>query len=319
MFNELSASAVAESRSEGRRRLVEMIGSAVAVADGQPLDLIAVRSYDIYGVLLGPGYAVSDWLRDVDRDLRTLFYKITNKTTLGEYIDDTVKDRFSVSEFSLGSRSDSSREVKAPGLGLAYLLDGVAVSLASEERWCQTVFDIRHLWLDSEAQEHTETVQVVNVSRQADVESAMDKLYQMWKRAMLHQRTGLSRGTISQALASFRHLVFGLDVEKQFHGLALDDRRVIWGKLIGLDSAVWEWRRSEAGRPTIQGIRPEGKATMDQFGDKRVYRNRHGENVTYKLHVSAGSRRVHFRIEPASRVIEVGYVGKHLPTKKFPN
>ena len=270
-------------------------------------------------MLLSPGYTVFDWLRDGDRDLRKLFYKITTKTGLGEHIDDAVRERFYLSMFLLDNRSGSSREVEVPGLGLAYLLDGVAASLASEERWRKLVIDVRHVWLDGEAQELTEIGQVVNVSRPADVEAATDKLYRLWKSAMWRQRTSLSRDTSSEALASFRHLVFGMDVEKQFRGLAVDDRRVVWGKFIELDSAVREWRRGRSERPSVPGIRSESQATMDQFGDKRVHRDRHGENATYELHVSAGSRRVHFQIEPEGNVIEVGYVGKHLPTTKFPN
>ena len=319
VFNELSADTLAESRSQGRQWLEQMLDSTAAVADGRALDFVAVRSCDLFGVVLSPGYAVNDWLRDGDRDLRKLFWKITTKTGLGEHIESAVKDRFYVSMFFLDDGAESNREVEAPGLGLAYLLDGVAASLASDERWCRPVIDIRHLWLDGEAQEQTENGQVVNVSRPADAEATTDRLYRIWKSAMWHRRSSLSHRTSSEALASFRHLVFGMDVAKQFRGLAVEDRRVVWGKFIELDSAVREWRRGKAKLPAVPGVRSEGKATMDQFGHGRVYRDRHGEDATYELHVSAGSRRVHFRIEPAGRAIEIGYVGKHLPTKKFPN
>ena len=298
-----------------------MIGSAVALADGQQLDFLTVQSCDIFGVQLSSGYAVADWLNDGDRDLRKLFFKITTKTGSEEHIDSAVKDRFYLSMFflDLEDRSGTSREVEAPGLGLAYLLDGIAASLPSEERWKSSAFDIRHLWLDDETRKQSEIGQVVNVSRTIDVEGVKDELYGMWKCTMWNQRKHLDQDTISLALASFRHLVFGMDVEKQFRGLAVEDRRVIWGKFIELDSAVREWRRGAAELTAVSGIRPEGKATMGKFGHKRVHRDRHGERATYQLHVSAGSRRVYFRTHSASKVIEVGYVGKHLPTKRFPN
>ncbi len=67
----------------------------------------------------------------------------------------------------------------------------------------------------------------------------------------------------------------------------------------------------------IPGLRPESQPTMEQFGDQRIFRDAEGQRRTYELHVSAGSRRIHLRISPRGRVIEIGYVGRHLDTVKF--
>ena len=288
---------------------------AVAIADGQPLDLLAIRNCDLFGISVGPGYTVSDWLHDVDRDLRTLFYKITTKTGLGEHVDAAVKDRFYASEFLVEAGESPSREIEARGLGLAYLLDGVAVSLTFEERWRRCVVIISHRWLDEEEQEHSDEVEVVNVSERSNVKAAADRHYQQWQSAVPGQRSAVSMGR--SLVGVFPHLALGMDVESQFRGLAVDTQRVIWGKFIEFDGAVREWRRVGAPLPKLPGIRSEGKATMDKYGENRVHRDRRGANATYKLHVSAGSCRIHFRVESGRKVVEVGYVGKHLPTKKF--
>jgi len=293
----------------------DMIRSALVIANGEPLDLIAIRGWDIFGMLIGSGYSVSDWLLDCDRDLRKLFYKISTKIGAGERIDNAVKDRFYASTFLVGDRRRPNRSVEAPGLGLAHLLDGVAASLASDEQWCKSSIDISHVWLDEEGQEHTDDVEVVNVSRLASAEAAASRLYRLWQEDARDRRTAMAG--VRSVAGVFRHLAFGMDVEEQFNALAGDARRVTSNKLIEFDAAVREWRRKGTTLPMLPGVRSEGKATMDRFGEDRVYRNRHGEVAVYNLHVSAGSCRIHFRVEAAEKMVEIGYVGRHLPTKKF--
>lgn len=288
----------------------------MAVAEGRSLEFVAVRSCNIYDILVGPAYSVSDWLQDGDRDLRKLFYKITTKVGLGEHVDSAVKDRFYASSFLVGADRGPGRLVEAPGLGLAHLLDGVAASLASDPLWCRPTVDICHVWLDGEEHEHTEDVEVVNVAQLADVVVVADKLYRQWQDDM-KGRQGATGDGIRSIAKVFRHLAFGMDVEEQLGRLAADARRVIWNKLMEFDGAVREWRRGGATTPSLPGVRSEGTATMDQFGESRIHRNRHGTERVYKLHVSAGSCRIHFRVERKEKVVEVGYVGRHLPTKKF--
>lgn len=315
VFNELSAAVPAGSRWEGRRRLEEMIRSAVTVADGGSVDLVSIRNWDIYGMSVGPGYTVSDWMRDGDRDLRKLFYKITTKIGLGEDIDSAAKDRFYASTFLVGDGRGPDRSIEARGLGLAHLLDGIAASLASEKQWCRSSIDLCHIWLDEKEQERKDDIQVVNLSQMADVETVTDQLYRRWRDDTRDRRVDVEG--VRSITKVFRHLAFGLDVEEQFGKLAVDARRLIWNKLVEFDGAVRAWRRGGADRPSLPGVRSEGRATMDQFGEKRVHRDGQGEEATYQLHVSAGSCRIHFRVESESKVIEVGYVGRHLPTKKF--
>lgn len=314
-FNELSAEVPARSRWEGRRRLEEMIRGAVAVADGGSLDLVSIRTWDMYGMLIGPEYSLSDWLQDGDRDLRKLFYKITTKIGLGEHIESAVKDRFYASTFLVVNGRQPNRSLEARGLGLAHLLDGIAASLASDQRWCKPSIDLCHVWLDEEGQEHVDDVDVVNVSHMANAEIVASKLYRKWRNDTKDRRATMDG--IRSIAEIFQYLVFGMDVEKQFEELAVDDRRVIWNKLIEFDGAVREWRREGTDRPNLPGVRSEGTATMGQFGENRVHRDRRGAKAVYKLHVSAGSCRVHFRVEPVGKFVEVGYVGRHLPTKKF--
>lgn len=314
-FNELSAGAPVASRQEGRKLLEDMIRGALAIANSEPLELIAVRGWDMFGMLIGSEYTVSDWLHDGDRDLIKLFYKITNKIGVGERIDSAVKDRFYVSTFLVGDRRRPNRSIEAPGLGLAHLLDGVATSLASDEQWCKSGIDLCHVWLDEEGQEHIDDVEVVNVSRLANAEAAANRLYRLWQEDARDRREAMAG--VRSVAGMFRHLAFGMDVEEQFKALAGDARRVTRSKLIEFDAAVREWRREGTTLPMLPGVRSEGKATMDRFGEDRVYRNRHGEAAVYKLHVSAGSCRIHFRVEAAEKMVEIGYVGRHLPTKKF--
>ncbi len=112
-----------------------------------------------------------------------------------------------------------------------------------------------------------------------------DATFSLGKITLLAGLNGTGKSSVIQGLLAFRHLR--------------------------------EWRREGGAAPSLAGVRSEGPATMDQFGEERAHRNRHGKKETYKLHVSAGSCRIHFRVESAGRMIEIGYVGRHLPTKQF--
>lgn len=80
---------------------------------------------------LSPDYPISKWRNDgrVDRDERRFYLTLATKTPLLEDIGDvTIPDKMSLTEFRY---QGSPYEV----LGIAYLLDALAVSFCSEPKW----------------------------------------------------------------------------------------------------------------------------------------------------------------------------------------
>ena len=118
---------------------------------------------------------------------------------------------------------------------------------------------------------------------------------------------------------SFPHLSFGLDVEGQIATLPADVLDPIITKLVVLDGAIRDWRRDGPKLPGLPMIHPESEQTMQRYGAQRVFRSSNGKQATFRLHAMVGGAyRIHVRIDQRRRSLEIGYIGKHLPTARFP-
>lgn len=309
VFNELSADEPARTRQVARGWMKDMLEAVAALAGDRAANLTAVDSFDLYGMRLTTDYDLTGWLRDraVDRDLRNFFWTISTKLDDLD-IGEAVRDRFHLSEFHVGNRV-------APGLGLAFLLGTVAVSLPSEERWRRVRIRLRYTWLENDGTERRRDVVAINVADRARAASAIDETSNQ-ARAVLTASPALPA---DRKRACFPHLDFGPDVDEQLARVPVEMLHRIVAKLIVLDDAVRRWRRDAAESPVLPKIHSESEPTMQQYGDRRVFRSASGAHETFRLHAMVGGRhRIHLRIDRRDRSVEIGYVGEHLPTVKFP-
>lgn len=310
VFNELSADEPARTRQAARIRMENMLEAVAALAGDRTASLTAVDSFDLYGMRLTTDYDLTGWLRDrvVDRELRIYFRTISTK------LDDldtgeAVKDRFYLSEFHVGNRS-------APGLGLAFLLGTAAVSLPSEERWRRVRIRLRYTWLENDGTERRRDVVAINVADRGQVDSAIDEMSNQARAALTASPALLA----DRKRACFPHLDFGPDVDDQLARVPVEMLHRIIAKLIVLDDAVRRWRRDAAEAPVLPKVHSESEPTMQQYGDRRVFRSASGAIETFRLHAMVGGRRrIHLRIDRRDRSVEIGYIGEHLPTVTFPH
>jgi len=144
--------------------------------------------------------------------------------------------------------------------------------------------------------------------------------------AIRSRRTTALRGTLrhnnfwSLRTLAFPHLKFGLDFEDQirrfnpiYFGLALK-------RLAELDERARKWKESETGG-FPEGATPitdETEQTMKRYGDARRFTGHDGITRTFEEHmwIDPGNR-IHLIRHTAEKVVEVGYVGKHLPTMNY--
>lgn len=313
VFNELSARIPADTHDEGRRRMDDVVDALGVAMAGHPAELISVGEPSIWEATLAPGCSVRDWWAMADRDRRGFLGRIAGKTELPSEVSEALKERFYCSEFvPLGPNANDSQDAR--GLGAAYLLDGIGVSLPSENQWRRVRIPLRHLWLDDNCCERQEDIEALNLSRRRQAEQLSEILLQ-------RRQSGLEGGPqalITRKTQCFPHLSFGLDLDGHLAKLSGAHVSLVIRKFITLDEAVREWRRdSRMASPRLSGCRPESEPTMQQYGHQRIFRDAEGQNRTYELHISAGSQRIHLRILHQDRAIEIGYVGKHLDTVKF--
>lgn len=291
-----------------------MLRAVARIMSGDPAELISIGD-QLWDCELAVGYTVADWVATAEPELRGLLLGIVDKTEFPMEAGDALRDRFHLSEFHLPTGARSERSPEARGLGAAFLLDGIGASLSSEPRWTRTRLALRHVWLDDDGRDRDDAVEVLNVAEPTQATEISDALLQRRQRALVDTPTDLA----ARKIGYFPHLIFGSAVDRQIGNLPETLLRRVILKLIVLDDACREWRQDTTMRsPQLTDCRRESEPTMQQYGHFRVFPDHEGCNRTYEPHVSVGQRhRIHLRVVHGSRVIEIGYVGRHLPTAKY--
>ena len=311
VFNELSAGDPAPNIYDARERAANMVQAIAELAGKRAVSLVAIGSFDLYGVRLADGYTLHQWLTDqaVDRDLRALLWAISAKVSFDQDVPGAIKDRFCLSEFRYDDQD-------AAGLGLAYLLGTATVSLRSRERWAIVHLRLRHTWIELDERVHSQEVVALNIADRSQAEQVNDELLKFARNELTGNPTGLA----DRKQECFPHLAFGADVDDQLSILSGDVIEQVVGKLIVLDGAVRDWRRDATRNPVLPNVHTEGKSTMDRYGNLRVFRGPNGVRKEYRPHAMVGfSYRIHFVVDERNRVLEIGYIGKHLPTATVPH
>ena len=307
VFNELSGSGANLTVHAARARMSNMVKAIAELAGVGSVTLAAVCNF--YEVMVAREYTVLRWLGDdnADRDMRAFLLRASAKIAFDSDISDAVRNRFYLAEFHVGAE-------EARGLGLAYLLDTVAVSLASEDRWRRTEVVVSHVWLAADASEQRQTVNVLNVSDSGDVESVRQHQLRRTQMELRSQPWKL----VERRAVCFPHLEFGREVDEQMGALSGVVRDLVVRKLIVLDGIARDWRRSGADPLTSPLVSRESEATMNEYGRERVFKTADGGTGTFEPHARVGTgHRIHIRLDYENRAMEVGYIGKHLPTKRF--
>ena len=115
--------------------------------------------------------------------------------------------------------------------------------------------------------------------------------------------------------AVFPNLAFGPDVESNLKGQAHLFSTIV-GKLVALDRSAREWRDEDPAPPWKTNVTPESTLKMKNrsFQETRKFRSHRGTREIFEWHARFGDGgRIHLRFDPATKEVEVGYIGPHLP------
>ncbi len=291
-----------------------MLCAIAEVMSGDSAELVSIGD-QLWNCELAIGYTVAEWLATAEPDLRGLLLGLATQTEFPVEAGDALRDRFHLSEFHLSHGVQSQRSSEARGLGAAYLLHGIGASLPSELHWTKTRVALRHLWLDDDGRDREDTVEVLNLAEPTQVEEVSDALLERSQYTLVSDPSDLA----ARKNECFPHLRFGSAVDRQIGNLPPTLLRRVVEKLVVLDDACRKWRRkASTDYPELLSCRPESEPTMDRYGHFRIFTDHEGCDRTYELHVSVGQQyRIHLRVVHHPRVIEIGYVGRHLPTVTY--
>ena len=288
------------------------VGMSVLVGEGVVASTLrsSLSPYEIYCLdewTLSDAYQV---LRmQGGRDEYLFLLTLGTKTPLLAQVAPNLEDRFlRCVDMSLASPDGEP-------LLFCAVSDGIAIGFPSDRIWdtSAVTVDFSELLPDGSIADASETVD--NLTRSAHAEPILD-------RYSAHIRGGLRQFNDGAAVweatsKAFPNLVFGPDVESHLTRLNAGDLGTIVNKLASLDDAAANWRKVEDDVPPWRTKVTNETASVrsdPMLRQSRRFRSSDGSRQFYFWHARyGGSGRIHLRFMRSAYLIEIGYIGSHLP------
>jgi hypothetical protein len=265
-------------------------------------------------MLLAPDYPLARWRNDdyVDREVRRYFSSLSTKAPfLTDLQDPEIENNILLSDFHHEGE-------QAQGLGVAFLLEALALSVRSALRWERSHLELKAKWLRTDASLSTERVMVVHASR---VDHVLEHGEWIKDRLTTAVRDGGDLWNRKGIL--FPSLSFCDSVVKQMQSLEAGNPmlRSIVRRLFELEGYCKGWETGSFNPDALSTVAsPESQSTLQQFGTERTFRCPDGSEHTFSWHVrlTPGAWRIHFLPEGGIGKMIIGYIGPHLPTVSDP-
>ncbi len=303
VFNELSASPIAPDSVSGKQRLD---GFGELLLDQRIRGKkVLVTPPGFLQSQVSLGFSIGRWLKESKQEepartrLKLLFDRRKHYSELSEA--DAV--RSDDAEYRCGYEI-------AQGLSLAFLVEGLAVSFWSAERWNVTALDLEKSWLGKESVE-TSALSVPHACQSAHLAT-----HTQW----LLER-GREQPTTGSALWDARETLFpNLD----FCDSAAAQIRDLWGTgprfkavlrgLRDLQRYCDDWTAPNFDIHQLVNASGESGPTLQMYSKQRTFRCPDGKDRVFEWHLKRGDNtRIHFLDLPSVKRVLVGYVGPHLP------
>jgi|GEM_PF-523664 len=315
VFNELSASGEHVNQTEYEAR-VWMSEFEQVITAARKSGLIALKTpEDFFDTLLVKGYRIRDWLRDHSVDHEQQQRIRSAGTSLYHLPDDIAEteERRSAFEFRHGG-------IPALGLGSAYLLESIAVSLNTGEQW-----QVTSIALDIE--EFDEQIDEI-VSRQESVPHVCQTDHLPIHRDWIQDRftTSVDYGSylLNKCTMWFPNLLFIDNAQVQIGAMkrGTPQLRQAVRKLFELENYCVNWREGGFNPQQLASkVSPESVSVRNnpQLRGLRTFVLPDQTEAFFEWHLrlTPNAWRLHFLPDAQKRMIFVGYIGEHLPTAKL--
>jgi len=262
-------------------------------------------------------YPIARWRNDstVDRDLQRYFKTLVTKSPfLDEIVDTDILHNVSLSEIFHG-------EDQALGLGIAYWLDALAISIRSEPRWYDSRLLLRIVQIDDN-DEMVDTTEAI--PHASSIKHIKEHLAWMNERLQEDDQEIVHDGmTIWQRKEEwFPNLYFCERVKEHMQALPHGDPWLmpIMKRLHELERFCKDWLEGPFDQEQmVSKVTNESEVTMEMFGDERTFQCHDGVQRMFRWHLRFTPRagRLYFYPLPEERKLIIGYIGSHLHTANF--
>jgi hypothetical protein len=268
---------------------------------------------EFWNLLLAANYPIAAWYQDqsVSREKRLFIGTLSTKSPFFEgLLNNHAADEFDRSEFLMDG-------AQSGGLGVAYLINGIGISLSTLAPWDRDYVRITFRTLNSlTVQVEDELVEVGHVSNLTHVNFHAVRLRNLRISAI---NTGSGLWDARSEL--FERLDFCDSVREQIHSLTTGTGGLsIVCRTFGELQAYFEsWQGGQFDSRMIPHTTRESETALQQFPDERTFSTPSGKRELFSWHVKRGHIRIYFTPDAATKRCLIGYVGAHLRTAQFRN
>lgn len=303
-FNELSMRIPADNIQTAKQRMLDLIATAREAAERGVKPIIRTHS-EFYASVLANNYSLSDWLRDpsIDRDDMRFILTAAKTPYLADIQNSEIENRNILSDFCCEGETSA-------GLGIAYLLESLALSIRSESKWKSNSIVLEVTWLEDSENLNSDTVAVVHASSKEHVQEHI-----AWIQERL--RTGVSDGLDlwNRREDLFPSLLFCESVNQQIQNLGNGDPmlRQVVKKLFELENYCKTWTDGAFNLDLIPSkATPESDSRLQKLKPKLTFKCPDNVHRIFSFHLrmtGAGAWRLHFSEELGPDKIIIGYIG----------
>lgn len=313
IFNQASTVNLAWSEPEAHASLVELAEGMAALVRFGHVDTSIRMACQLHELIVFEQQSLWEMLlalrkERIHRDAISFWFRLVQKMPLLAELPASVVDRFRGCE-PLGEFGALSE-----GLILCAQNAGVAVSLPTDAKWKSSELEVHYMELmpGGDLCQVSESIDNLGSSvhaREIDARFRERNFANLTPAAFIDQKGNV-----------FPHLEFGLDVDAQLRVIGGSQFWTIMNRLAELDEAAKLWKQSKGPAPKWKSlVSPESKSTMDDQTcvAARTFRNKSGVRQVFEWHARyGGSGRIHLCFDSTNQMIEIGYIGAHLPLPK---
>jgi hypothetical protein len=318
VLNELSLRPIANNIPTARQRMSDLILTAI-VATRHGVKSVMRTYSNLDTEELAPGYPVARWRNDgkVDIEMQRFYRTLVTKSPfLDDITNPDILNSVDLSDCFCG-------EDRAIGLGVAFWLEALAVSLRSETRWYDTYLQIRISQIGDDEEIEDTFEEIPHTSRSDHIR---EHLVWIAKRLREGDQTQVRDGIdIWQHKADwFPSLYFCETVGEQMRTLLHANLMLmpIMKRLRELEDFCKAWYEGPFDHNKISSkATAESTATLEMYGSQRTFQCHDGETRLFSWHIrlTPGSWRLYFYPLPEEKKLIIGYIGPHLPTVHYPH
>lgn len=307
ILNELSVKDLSVDLEVDRDRLMSSFIATIKAMKKRYGKINLRTDSDFYGILLSPEYPLRRWLHTADeverRFLKNLITKYPFSTDIPDLQIRDLEDNRGLTEFHY-------RGEVAIGLGVAYLLETIAISFLSADLW-----DLPYLEIDRRqigAEEIVEdVVEVVHISQASHIDIHGDWIESRRRREIV---SGKALWESKEDL--FPHLLFCDRLREVLETLADSNpilKQVI-KRLFELEKCADEWKEGNFNLDRLPSkASPESESRLREFAEELTWECPDGELRTFSLHLRTTPQawRLYFYPCQPGKII-IGYIGQKI-------